>query len=115
MFELIAEFVLQLLFEILLFWIPERHKFPLPKFLSYAFLGLMAGAISVILFPRIFIHSLNLQYLNLLLTPILIGAIFASFSALLASKMESFWRLEPFCCGYIFALLMALVRFKFLT
>ncbi|MCH8622356.1 hypothetical protein [Undibacterium sp. TS12] len=113
MFEFIFEVLLQLVAEVLVEVFSWNHTSrkengPVLLVMGYAFLGLLAGAVSVWIFPHAFIASSTGRVANLVLTPLLMGAFVAVFSAWRTGEDLRFKR---FACGYAMALSLALVRF----
>lgn len=118
--ELFGELLLQLCGEYLaeLFGRSVRAPFrrpqppnPLLAALGYALFGAAAGALSLWLFPLLFVSSPTLRLVNLVLTPLLAGAVMALLGAWRRRHEQATIRLDSFLYGYVFALTMALVRF----
>lgn len=120
--ELLGEFLLQILGEAIAEWIghgiaaPFRHNRPLSPVLGalgYLTFGAGAGALSLWIFPGLFIQSAGLRRVNLVLTPILAGSLMAWIGARRRVRDREVIGLESFGYGYCFAFAMAMVRFAF--
>ena len=118
--QLIAEVVLQIVFEALAelglhsLREPFRRPEPLhPVFaaIGYAIFGAIAGGISLWLFPHLFISAQWLRVANLLATPLAAGAVMGAFGAWRRRRNEDLIRLDRFGYGFLFAFTMAVVRF----
>ncbi|MBC3920403.1 hypothetical protein H8L32_23265 [Undibacterium sp. CY18W] len=120
-FEIFGEVLLQLFAEILancggLAW-NRRQQGPVNPWLAglgYTVFGLVAGSVSLLIFPHHFIHAASARLLNLVLMPVGIGIVLA---------LVAGWRsggsarspMNRFACGYLFALSMAIVRYVYTT
>ncbi len=124
--ELIFEIVFQFVFEVLLQIVVEAlvevgfhglratFKKPInPWFASigYCILGVVAGGVSLWLFPTLFIRSHTMQMLNVAVSPIFIGLVMALLGAWRKGRGSEIVRLDRFTFAYLFALTMALTRF----
>jgi hypothetical protein len=118
--QLLAEAVLQILFELLaelgLHGVRESFRRPQPvdpvlAAIGYAALGAVAGAISLWLVPELLIKSQWLRIANLIITPLAAGAAMGALGAWRRRRHEELIRLDRFAYGFLFALAMALVRF----
>ena len=107
-FEVLAELGLQSLQE------PFRRR-PNPWFaaIGYAVFGAISGALSLWIFPVLFIAFRSAQIVSLVLTPIAAGAVMAAIGAWRRRRDQELIRLDRFAYGYLFALAMAVVRFAF--
>jgi len=114
--ELLLQVVLEILFELGLQSIaaPFRRK-PNPLFaaIGYALFGAMAGALSLVVFPTLFIVSHSGRLASLAFTPVFAGGAMVAIGAWRRSRDQELIRLDRFAYGYLFALTMALVRFNF--
>jgi hypothetical protein len=118
--ELLFEFLLQLVAEVLLetgiqAWIDKagtsREPSPVLAFLGYAFLGAALGWLSLALFPMLFIRSIAWQKVNLVATPVLAGLAMSGLGWLRRRQGKVVLRIDRFSYGFVFAFAMALVRF----
>lgn len=75
--------------------------------------GALMGAGSLIFFPQSFIHSETLRIANLILTPLVLGAIMALIGRKRLANGEEIVPLDKFSNAALFALGMAAVRFFF--
>jgi hypothetical protein len=75
--------------------------------------GAVAGAISLLIFPDLFIKLEWLRVLNLALTPLAAGALMAWIGRWRRRHEKEVIRLESFAYGFCFAFAMALVRHVF--
>jgi hypothetical protein len=87
----------------------KRH--PLLSTVGSFLWGLIAGGLSLLIMPEAFIESSRLRLLNLLLTPIAVGAIMALLGRLRARKGSPLVQLDHFGYAFTFAFALALVRF----
>lgn len=114
--ELLLQLVLELLAEagVRLARAPFEGRKPVRAWLlvlGHVALGIGAGALSVWLFPVLFIKSEAVRIANLVLTPIASGAAMAALGAWRARRAQGLVGLDRFVYGFLFALAMALVRF----
>ena len=94
---------------------PFRRTKPLNPWLAglgYSIFGAVAGAISLGAFPASFIRAPWLRILNLVLTPILAGVAMTALGRWRKRKDQELIRLDRFAYAFLFALAIALVRFK---
>lgn len=114
--EFLGELLLQLVVEIVAFFLPELvtswRKQQAPAWLkaaSYGCWGLLLGIVSLYFFPtRLIAPAFALA--NLLLTPLLMGLVFVVLSK--AKHDEQDWLQKArFLQGFLFALGFALVRY----
>lgn len=92
---------------------PRGEKNPLLAGIGYALLGLLAGGLSLLIFPNYFVRSRQFHGASLLVSPLLAGAVMAGFGWLLEHRGERRLRLDSFTYGFVFALPMAIVRFLY--
>ena len=75
--------------------------------------GVLAGFISLLIFPKAFARSSTMPGISLVITPIL-GGVFLSYIAWLRVRTWDWTiRLETFAYGFLFAFAMTLLRFYF--
>jgi hypothetical protein len=80
---------------------------------GYFIVGAIAGAISLLIFPSLFISSTWMRTLNLVLTPLAAGLAMSGIGALRRKKEQDLIRLDTFSYAFCFAFSMALVRYLF--
>ena len=78
-----------------------------------ALFGTLAGAVSLCVFPNLFISSYQGRLINLSVTPVLSGCTMTVLGAWRARRGQDPIRLDRFSYGYLFALAMAAIRFHF--
>ena len=78
--------------------------------IMYFGLGLFVGWLSILIFPKAFVRSLNLHGISLLITPVLAGFTMSAIGWIRQRQGKLLIRLETFSCGFIFAFAMALIR-----
>lgn len=81
--------------------------------LGYALFGAVAGGVSLLVFPELFVHSSTARWLNLFLTPLCAGLTMAFIGARLRRRGKATIRIESFFYGFVFAFAMAAVRLGF--
>jgi hypothetical protein len=120
LFEILAELLVQIIFEVLaelgIHGVKDTFRNPRRPFLStigFLVWGLLAGGISLWLFPHSFIADKSLRLANLAITPILAGSLMLAIGRLRARRGQELVGLDRFGYAFAFALAMALVRFFF--
>jgi len=106
--ELLAEFGLRPFAEPF-----RRQPRPAVAALGYALFGAGAGALSLLVFPSYFVAGEGARIANLVATPLLAGLAMSALGAWRARRGEPLLRIDRFAYGYLFALALALVRFRF--
>jgi hypothetical protein len=81
--------------------------------IGYVLLGAIAGFLSLLIFPTLFMPSHGARLANLLIAPVLAGGVMAALGAWRRRHDQELIRLDRFAYGYLFALAMAVVRFAF--
>lgn len=81
--------------------------------IGYAIFGALAGGVSLVFFPALFIEIETLQVANLLITPVAAGIIMGMLGAWRRRRGEDLVRLDKFSYAFLFALAMGGVRFAF--
>ncbi|MEO6743444.1 MAG: hypothetical protein ABIS28_22235 [Caldimonas sp.] len=119
LFEVFGEFLLQaigeVLFEIGLHSLAQpfrKRRNPWVAAIGYAFLGAVAGGLSLLVFQGNF-ASQSWRIANLIITPIAVGGIMALVGAVRSSRGQELFRIDRFAYGYLFALSLALIRYWF--
>ncbi|MBL8260885.1 MAG: hypothetical protein JNM58_00570 [Xanthomonadaceae bacterium] len=119
LFEVVGEFLLQAVIEILVelgvhsLAEPFRKR-PSPWLAAfgYAVFGAAAGGLSLLVFP----HHLtpeDWRIAHLLATPVAVGIGMMMLGRWRARRGDDVLRIDRFACGYLFALSLALVRYFF--
>lgn len=119
LFEVVGEFLLQAVIEILVelgvhsLAEPFRKR-PSPWLAAfgYAVFGATAGGLSLLVFP----HHLtpeDWRIAHLLATPVAVGIGMMLLGRWRARRGDDVLRIDRFACGYLFALSLALVRYFF--
>jgi hypothetical protein len=111
--ELVAESFLLLLFRAFDALLGNEEFPPVPAFLGYGTLGLIAGGVSVALFPHPLAHPSRIHGISLIISPILTGLAMSWIGFTLRRRGKTPARIESFTYGFAFALGMALIRFFF--
>ena len=118
LFQFVGELLLQVfaetLFEVGLQSIAEpfrRRPDPWLAACGYVVFGLIAGALSLWMFPALFIASHAGRTAGLLLTPVLAGGAMTLLGAWRRRRGDELIRLDRFAYGYLFALAMAAMRY----
>ena len=81
--------------------------------IMYLGAGLVAGFISLQIFPKAFARSSTLPGISLIVTPILGGLLMSYIAWLRVRTWDWTIRLETFAYGFLFAFVMTLLRFLF--
>ncbi len=120
LFQFVGELLLQVIAEILFelglrsLGAPfSRAPNPYLATLGYVLFGAIAGAMSLWAFPVLFIHSSTGRVINVVVTPLVAGAAMAAIGAWRTAKGQRTILLDRFAYGFLFALVMALVRLRF--
>jgi hypothetical protein len=119
-FEFIGELLLQIVIEALaeLGWrslvaTVQSRPHPLLSAIGHILLGLIAGTISLLLFPHLMMASHGARVANLIVTPIAAGLAMSALGAWRLHRGQVLLRLDRFTFAYLFALALAAVRFGF--
>lgn len=120
LFEILGELLLQVAFAVLaeFGWRVASAPFrksphPLAAGIGYAIFGTVAGAVSLWAFPHLFVTSRVGQLANVVVTPLLSGAVIAALGAWRRRHDRDTVLLDRFAYAFVFALAMGLVRLKF--
>lgn len=118
-FEILGEFILQVLGEALLelgfhSFVEPFRKPPSPWLaaLGYMLFGTIFGGLSLAAFPNNFVPA-PWRIANLIATPLAVGGVMAAMGAWRARRGQPVLLIDKFAYGYLFALALALVRFFF--
>ena len=116
------EFLLQLSFSLLVdlglhsvkeTTVHRDERNPIFAGIGYALLGLIAGGVSLLIFPEPLVRSGRFHGINVLVSPALAGLGMAGLGWLLERSGHRRLRIDSFVYGFVFALPMSLVRFYF--
>lgn len=116
--ELLLEFLIQILGEVLLelglHALAEPFRRPPNPWVAavgYALFGAALGGISLLLFPRYMVAGPALRWVNLLVTPVVAGVCMSLLGAWRSRRGQAIVRIDRFSYGYLFAIFFAAVRF----
>ena len=114
--ELLLQLFAELLFEAGLRSLREPFR-PAPNAyiatVAYVLFGALAGALSLWAVPTLFIASSARRIVNVVVTPVVAGATMAALGAWRRRRDQHVVLIDRFAYGYLFALVMALVRLRF--
>jgi hypothetical protein len=120
-FEVVGEFVLQVLGEALaelgLHSLGEPFRRPPNPWLAslgYTLFGAIFGGLSLLAVPNNLVPD-AFRVANLIVTPIAVGGVMAAMGAWRARRGEPVLRIDKFAYGHLFALSLGVVRFFFAT
>ena len=120
LFQFLGELILQIIGEAIAELIghsvkePFRRPKPIHPWLAamgYLIFGGIAGALSLLLLPNLFIGTQWLRVANVALSPLAAGVIMAFVGSWWRKHDKEVIRLDSFAYGFCFALSMSLVRF----
>jgi hypothetical protein len=80
---------------------------------GYVIFGVIAGLISLLFFPSLFIVSHLLQIVNLLVTPLAVSGLMYCLLLWRLRRGEKLVRLDHIVYSFVFALTMSAIRFAF--
>jgi len=119
LFELLGEFLLQVIGETLVeigfHSLAEPFRRPPNPWLAalgYALFGAALGGLSLLAFPHNLVPA-PWRVANLIATPVAVGVLMAALGAWRARRGDTVLRIDRFAYGYLFALAVAVVRFFF--
>jgi hypothetical protein len=120
LFEILGEFILQFVGEVLLEVGLQALAAPFRKessawlaAIGYAVFGAVLGALSLLVFPNYLMADKSLRVANAALSPIVAGLGMAAMGKWRARRGQAVLRIDKFAYGYLFALGFGLVRFGF--
>lgn len=122
LFQVVFEFLLQIFGELLVElglrsvsepFADREARNPLLAGFGYAVLGVIAGGLSLIFFPRALLRGTSLHGVSLLVTPLLAGGAMSMLGAWRRRRGERLLRLDRFGYAFVFAFAMASVRLLF--
>lgn len=114
LFELLLQIVGQFLFELGFHALAEPfRKSPNPwvAAVGYVLLGAILGAVTLWIFPSYMVRLPALRWVNLALTPVIVGACMSLLGTWRENRGQFVLRIDRFSYGYLFALSVGLVRF----
>jgi hypothetical protein len=120
--QLVLEVLLQLVFEILaelgLWAVKKTIRLagpvrPVRGSIGYIFLGGALGGVSLVFFPHKFAVPMWLQIANIAVSPTIVGFAMVGVGRWRAQRGQQEILLHRFWFGFAFALVFALVRFRF--
>jgi hypothetical protein len=119
LFEIFGELILQVLFEALAevgVHLTRRQSADAPRsgwrlMIGYTVLGLLAGALSLLVFSHSLAHTRNGRLATLLLVPLLAALSTVLLGKLRVRKGQALAGIDRFMYAYLFAMAMACVRF----
>jgi hypothetical protein len=120
--QLLLEVLLQLLFEILAelgLWAAKKTLRsagpvrPVLVLVGYLLLGGALGGISLVFFPQKFAVPMWLQIANIAISPVVVGVAMVWVGQRRSLRGQQAILLHKFWFGFAFALVFALVRFRF--
>jgi hypothetical protein len=91
----------------------SEFKNPLQACIGYAFLGGVAGGLSLLFVPHPLVHPSRVPGLSLVISPILTGLGMSLVGSARRKRGKRAMQIESFGYGFAFAFGMALVRFLF--
>lgn len=86
---------------------------PFIAFVAYGSFGVIAGGISLALFPHPLVHPSRIHGISLIISPLLTGLVMWCIGHMQRRRGKDTARIESFTYGFAFALGMALIRFFF--
>jgi len=118
LFQVAAEAVIQGAFELGFRGLAEplrkdRPANPVIAICGFVFIGAISGAISIWILPMHLLKNPVAQYINLAATPIALGFMFEWLGRRRQKKGKQKMLLDRFSYGFVFALMMGLIRFYF--
>ena len=111
--ELIVELAGETLLDVAIHAVGEssRTRRAIARLLFFASAGAVAGGVSLLVLPRHFIRSRQMQLVALAVTPIVAGALFANVGRVREKHNKRVSSLEEFWSAFAFALAAAIVRY----
>lgn len=106
--EFLTEVLLELLFQLGFRRVVDIFKHPV---IMSAIFGIISGIVSLVIFKDLFIIDDELKVINLIITPVIVGALMAGLGRLYRYLGFKHSVLDTFVAGFSFAIAMTLVRF----
>ena len=113
--EIVLQIVIECLSEFGLHTFAESSEKPRNAFVSvllYTIFGTIAGALSVLILPHSFIANLALREANVLITPVIAGAVMMLVGRWRDKRGQERFGIDRFGYAFVFAFSMALIRFN---
>ena len=113
--EVLLQIVIECLSEAGLHAFAEASEKPRNAFVSvllYAIFGTIAGGLSLLFLPHSFITNLALREANVLITPLIAGAVMMLVGRWRDKKSQERFGIDRFGYAFVFAFSMALIRFN---
>lgn len=114
--EVLLQIVMQALAEAGLHAVRRPGEHPkAPPFLlviGYSLLGLVVGGLSLLVMPDSFLHTQVTRVVGLILAPVASGLAMALIGAWRLRRGQQPLAMDRFAYGYLFALVVSLVRFN---
>ena len=121
LFEVVGEFLLQVVVQVLaqiglycLNSLAEPFRKPPNPWLAavgYTLFGVIAGVLSLLVFPAHLVKDKSLRWVSLVATPVAVGFVMSVAGVWRAKRGQTVLRIDRFFYGFLFALSLALVRF----
>jgi hypothetical protein len=86
---------------------------PILASVGYLSFGVIAGSVSVLVFPHPLVHPSRFHGISILVSPLITGLVMSQVGVLLRRRGRQSIRIESFGYGFAFAFGMALIRFLF--
>jgi hypothetical protein len=116
LFEFAGEAILDLLLRAITESFETSHRSnPVFASVGYVFLGSMAGALSLLVFPHPIVHPSKIHGISLLVSPIVTGLLMSFIGSTLRRQGKKVVQIESFGYGFAFALGMAVIRYFFVV
>jgi len=117
-FEAVFEFSVEFLGSLVLRGVAavfdtSEFKSPWQASIGYAFLGAVAGGLSLIFFPHPLVHRSRVPGISVVISPVLAGLGMSLVGSSLRKRNKKTMEIESFGYGFAFAFGMAVVRFFF--
>ena len=94
-------------------FVDSRPVNPLLAGVGYFLLGLIAGGLSLLIFPHPLVRPSRVHGISLVVSPLVTGCLMSLIGAILRRHGKRTTQIESFGYGYVFAFGMALIRFFF--
>ncbi len=112
--EIFLQLVVQVLAELGLHSLGDtfqRRKHPIWSMIGFTLWGAIAGGVSLLAFPHSAIAKPAFRFLNVFVTPVIVGAVMALIGQTRLRRGQVLVRMDRFGYAFTFAFWMAFVRF----